>query len=276
MIRLIASDLDGTLLNSQNKISKRNAEAIKKAQMHGVKFIVNTGRNYSEAVKFLKSRDIVCDYICMNGAGVYTADGELEEGIALDNTLVESITQFLYDNGFDIDYSCGSDNYAIENKKSNMNILKKAAFRLVFRRIVYETTVLDDINELVQKNGAVYKIFCYHSDKKLIHRIRHELEKWDTIAVSASFDTNIEITNKLATKGNTLKKYIKKYGIQPEEVMVFGDSYNDFSMLSEDFGYTIAMENSMSGLKEIAKYSTKTNNKDGVAYGIEQFLLDNI
>lgn len=272
MIRLIASDLDGTLLNSRHKISKRNADAIKKAQMQGVKFIVNTGRNYSEAVTILKSHDIICDYICMNGAGVYTADGKLEEGIVLDNTLVESITKFLYDNGFDIDYSCGSGNYAIENKMSNMNIFEKAAFRLVFRRIFGGITVLDNVNELVQKKGPVYKILCHHGDKKLVYRMRQELEKWDTVAVSASYDTNIEITNKLATKGNTLKKYIKKYGIQPEEVMVFGDSYNDFSMLSADFGYTIAMGNSMTGLKEVAKYSTKTNNQDGVACSIEQFL----
>ncbi|HEX3022690.1 MAG TPA: HAD hydrolase family protein, partial [Lachnospiraceae bacterium] len=75
-----------------------------------------------------------------------------------------------------------------------------------------------------------------------------------------------------AQKGIALKEYIESLGYRMDEVMVLGDSMNDYSMLSMDFGATVAMENAMDRIKEVSKYITKTNDEDGVAYAIQKVL----
>lgn len=75
-----------------------------------------------------------------------------------------------------------------------------------------------------------------------------------------------------AQKGPVLKEYIESLGYTMEEVMVFGDSLNDFSMLEMDFGATVAMENADPEVKAVAKYVTKSNTEHGVAYVIEKLL----
>ena len=75
-----------------------------------------------------------------------------------------------------------------------------------------------------------------------------------------------------AQKGPVLKQYIESLGYKMDEVMVLGDSMNDYSMLSMNFGATVAMENGNPEIKEISKYVTKSNEEFGVAYTIEKLL----
>ena len=86
--------------------------------------------------------------------------------------------------------------------------------------------------------------------------------------MASSFKTNLEITAVEAQKGPVLKQYIESLGYTMDEVMVLGDSLNDYSMLSMDFGVTVAMENAMPEVKTVSKYITKSNEEFGVAYAI--------
>ena len=118
----------------------------------------------------------------------------------------------------------------------------------------------------------MYKLFLFSDDREMLAEIDKELAKQKQIAVSSSFPTNLEITDVRAQKGPVLKEYIESLGYQMEEVMTFGDSRNDKSMLSMDFGATIAMANADEELKKAAKYITKSNVELGVAYAIEELL----
>ena len=75
-----------------------------------------------------------------------------------------------------------------------------------------------------------------------------------------------------AQKGPVLKQYIESLGYSMEEVMVLGDSLNDYSMLSMDFGATVAMENAVPEIQKVAKYITKSNEEFGVAHAIRKVL----
>ena len=92
------------------------------------------------------------------------------------------------------------------------------------------------------------------------------------LAVASSFILNQEVTEVRAQKGPVLKEYIESLGYTMDEVMVLGDSLNDYSMISMDFGATVAMENAVPEIKKAAKYITKSNNEFGVAYAIDQVL----
>ena len=90
--------------------------------------------------------------------------------------------------------------------------------------------------------------------------------------MASSFETNLEITDVKAQKGPVLKEYIESLGYSMDEVMVLGDSLNDLSMISMDFGATVAMENAVPEVRRAAKYITKSNEELGVAYAIRELL----
>lgn len=106
----------------------------------------------------------------------------------------------------------------------------------------------------------------------MLKEIEGKIQKNPNLAVASSFANNLEITDAKAQKGPVLKEYIESLGYTMDEVMVFGDSMNDYSMFSMDFGATVAMENADERIKAVAKYVTKSNIEDGVAYTIEQYL----
>ena len=99
MIKLIASDMDGTLLNSDHKISKDNLEAIKKAQDMGVHFAIATGRIYYDVEPFLKENGIKCECIVMNGAEYRDKDGNVLESIDIDKNKATEIFDMIKNNG---------------------------------------------------------------------------------------------------------------------------------------------------------------------------------
>lgn len=120
-----------------------------------------------------------------------------------------------------------------------------------------------------------YKIFIFAEDVELLGKLSDELRENPAIAVASSFVYNQEITAVEAQKGPVLKEYIESLGYTMDEVMVLGDSLNDYSMISMDFGATVAMGNAVPEIKEAAKYITKSNNEFGVAYAIDQVLIAN-
>ena len=134
------------------------------------------------------------------------------------------------------------------------------------------TLIVSDFRELRDADVSVYKILLFSDDRVMLGRIDGELAEHKNLAVSSSFPTNLEITDVRAQKGPVLKAYIESLGYRIEEVMVFGDSRNDESMLAMDFGATIAMGNADAELKNKAKYVTRSNVELGVAYAIEELL----
>ena len=138
----------------------------------------------------------------------------------------------------------------------------------LYRRIVENTKIISEFQELEESQVSVYKVFLYSNDLEMLEKISKKLEKNKKLAVASSFKTNLEITAVEAQKGPVLKQYIESLGYTMDEVMVLGDSLNDYSMLSMDFGATVAMENAMPEVKTVSKYITKSNEEFGVAYAI--------
>ena len=127
----------------------------------------------------------------------------------------------------------------------------------LYRRIVENTKIISEFQELEESQVSVYKVFLYSNDLEMLARISKKLEKNKKLAVASSFKTNLEITAVEAQKGPVLKQYIESLGYTMDEVMVLGDSLNDYSMISMDFGATVAMENAVPEIKKAAKIHHK-------------------
>lgn len=282
MIRVIAADMDGTLLNNNHEMDLETYLNIKKACKQGIRFIIVTGRNFQGAMEVLNKFDLNCDYIISSGAEIRNSDEKILKQIMMNKTQFPKIMECF--NGFDVSVAFSTDLYdyrlgtleeieeciLYQAKLFHLNQsdeeIKQSA---LYKRFLNETYRLNNINELNEKCIPVYKISMYSNDVKIIDNINKDLNKIPDIAIASSFPSNLEITHINAQKGLALKEYIETLGYTMDEVMVIGDSMNDYSMLSMEFGATVAMANGMTEVKKIAKYITKSNEELGAAYAIE-------
>lgn len=285
MIKVIASDMDGTLLGNDHKVAPRTLEAIHKAQEQGIRFIIATGRNFRGAMEELKELDLECDYLVGSGAEVRNPQREVVLRTPIRIGLCEEIYRVLSEFPVSVIFCTNDYDYRIGKKEElERSIVQQIhLFHLdmepekikdseLYRRIWRTTKVLADFDELKNADVSVYKIFVFAEDVSLLKRIQAVLGENKNIAVASSFITNLEITDVEAQKGPVLKKYIESLGYSMDEVMAFGDSLNDYSMLSMEFGATVAMANAEPEIKKAAKYMTKSNEEFGVAYAIEELL----
>ena len=142
----------------------------------------------------------------------------------------------------------------------------------MFAEMKAASNVIRDRKTVREKNLTVFKIFLFSQDISVICKIKKKMEGMPEIASAASSEDNVELTDINAQKGPVLKWYIEQLGYRMDEVMVLGDSLNDLSMLSMDFGACVGMENAVQEIKEIVPYLAPSNEKDGAAYAIEKLL----
>ena len=285
MIKVIASDLDGTLLNEHHTLNRTTCEAIKKAQKKGLRFMIATGRAFKQVEQITDENDITCDYLVSSGGEVRTPDKEIvlsgcmkmEDCKAVYEILSKYTVPYVF-NTAEYDYCIGTkesmehnilNHIFAFNQSATLDEIRKSP---MYKAMVAKTKVVASFAELEELQPRIIKIFIFTNDLEMLAQIEERLIKNDNLAVASSFSNNLEITDKSAQKGPVLKSYIESLGYTMDEVMVFGDSMNDYSMLSMDFGATIAMENADEKVKAVAKYITKSNIEDGVAYAIEELL----
>lgn len=285
MIKVIASDMDGTLLGEDHKIAPETLSAIKEACDAGIRFMICTGRNFPGAMNELEGADLTCDYIVGSGAEVRDPRQQVVRSTAISPCLCREIYETVRKYPISVTFCTDGDDYRIgtEEEVEESLIRQIQAFHLnqcrdeirdteLYQRMKRNTRVISGIEELEKAGLPVYKLFLFSGDLEMLDKIRRELEKNQEIAVSSSFENNLEITDVKAQKGPVLKEYIESLGYTMDEVMALGDSLNDYSMLSMDFGATVAMENAVPEIRRVAKYTTRSNVEFGVAYAIRELL----
>ena len=287
MIKVIASDMDRTLLNDDHRLAPETLEAVRRACDAGIRFMLATGRNFRGAMEVIKDADLYCDYIVGSGAEVrnpekqvvFTAPIDLDLCAEIYETLQKYPVSLVFSTD-DYDYRIGSEEEIEESFIRQLKVFHldkdidevQAKKEPLYEQIKKMTKKISDFEELREAGVPVYKIFLFSGDIPMLKRIWAELEQNEDIAVASSFETNLEITNVKAQKGPVLKQYIESLGYKMEEVMVLGDSMNDYSMLSMDFGAVVAMENAVPEVKAVAGYVTKSNEDLGAAHAIYKVL----
>lgn len=284
MIKLIAIDMDGTLLNAAHEISPENLEAIQLAQANGVTVAIATGRAFYEANMPVKPTGLRVPYICLNGAEVRDEEFNIIHTSKLSDSQITQITEILnrhhvfyqvytnfgiYTEDPDKDLQAYID---IAEQAGNIPDVEKIAAGIQ-RRIDNGTLkVVDSYDEVYARDGElVLKILAYSADLTKVDAAKAELKKFIHLAVSASSRGNIEITHLDAQKGVALSAIAEQLHISMEETMAFGDNLNDISMLERAY-YSVAMGNATPETKETARFETVTNVESGVGKAIKQFL----
>lgn len=219
--KLVVCDMDGTLLTSNHKISDHTAGVIKKIEDNGIKFIIATGRPYLDAKFYRDSLKLKSYLITSNGA---RAHDEENNPIVIENIPKEFVKRLLaYNVGTNIHRNIYlDDKWIIEYEIEGL-----AEFH-------HESGYNFNIDNLDKyKNEEAAKVFFLGKDKdieNLEKNMKKNFQKDLSITISSPFC--LEFMKKGVNKAETLKKVLKLLNIEPEEVIAFGDSMNDYEMLS--------------------------------------------
>ena len=273
MIKLIAIDMDGTLLNEKKHIDKAQKEAIHEAIEAGIKIVLCTGRPLYGILPFyeelgLSELDSEGYVILNNGCSIHkTKNWELIDQVNFTSDDIDYLYKF--SEGYDINFTLVNDYYYfnIDDRKPTDELITDAGF--VFSDIT-------NISLKEAKNGKhkIIKIM-FLGNPNIMANFQKENESIlkDKYSSVLSQPYIYEILPKGNNKGTGLKKLAKKLGIKQEEIMAIGDGNNDIEMF-EYANYSVAMENGTELAKKAAKYQTDSNENDGVAKAIRKYALN--
>ena len=281
MIKLIAADMDGTLIGNNRKISKENIEAIKTAQEKGIDFAIATGRAYEDVKPFLDEYGLKCECVVLNGGEYRDIAGKIVVGIYIDKSIAVEVLNIMSKYDLAVEIYTDDGYYTTNTKEETLKGMIKRAKTfhpdVTDSDEIYTNAInhphfinmnyITNLDEFLKGDLNIGKFVSFAESIDEINGLKEELNKLDGLAISSSFVTNIEINDVNATKGRILAKVAKRMGIQKEEVAILGDSFNDYSMFVE-FPNSFAMENAIPEIKEVAKYITASNSEHGVAKAI--------
>ncbi|WP_369712251.1 Cof-type HAD-IIB family hydrolase [Leptotrichia sp. HSP-342] len=274
MVKLIAIDMDGTLLNENKHIDKAQKEAIHDAIEAGIKIVLCTGRPLYGILPFYKELglhelDMEGYVILNNGCSIHkTKNWELIDWVEITSDDIDYLYKFSEEH--DINFTLVDDTHYF-------NIGRKPTDELV----IDAKFVFSDITEisLEEAKSGKYKIIkaMYIGNPEEMESFHKKYENIlkDKYSEVLSQPYVYEILPKGNNKGTGLKKLADKLGIKQEEVMAIGDGNNDIEMF-EYANYSVAMENATELAAKAAKYRTDSNMNDGVAKAIRKYALNKI
>ena len=279
-IKIIALDLDGTLLDSQKRLSPRNRAALERAAARGMLVVPTTGRFFGMMPEAVRDLPCVRYAITINGAQVYDRvrdEAIVREEMPLDTAV--SVMELL--DSHDVIYDCYRDNWGwmtasmqakAEDYATDVHYLKMVR---EFRRPVPE---LKAHLRATAAAGGVQKIMLFArrgaGEEKTLDAIRGEMaERFPEIRVTASTWNNLELNSSGAHKGNALRRFAEHMGVTLANCAAFGDGLNDLSMV-QAAGLGVAMANAVPEVKAAAARITLSNDEDGVAVVLEDLERD--
>lgn len=269
-IKLICTDIDGTLLNSEKRINKQDKIMLQRAwKEKNIPIALVSGRFKGGLTFLAEELEIPCIYSCFNGAYVEW-EGKVIQDTKIDiNDLRKVIPVIeatnstpqifdLYDYYFDNDNPWYKHQYSVCGFDGIIGNLK---------------TQLD---KWEKENYAPYKMLAKNDNPEQLAKTKQALIDLNlkSLTIVQSADFIVEIIPSSANKANTIKLLADYFNIETDQVMAFGDYDNDKEMLMCS-GLSVAMGNATDEIKKISKYTTDTNDNNGIAKAINKFIFNN-
>lgn len=272
--KLIAMDMDGTLLNSQKQVTEYTKEVLRKAADRGVKLVVCTGRIFTSAKSYARIIGTKAPIIASNGAYIREKDREeviYEKYINKEKLL--KIIRLSREWGFyphiyttDTIYSEKLIHSSLNYSKWNETVPEDEKINI---------KIVDSLEDIVNEKGEAFlKVVVMAQDDEIerLQQLKNYIRENIDVAVFSSYMNNFEVMDKEVSKGRALEILAGYYNLSKDEIICFGDNENDKTMF-EFAGFPVAMGNAEEELKKIAAYVTVSNDEDGVAKAIEKIVL---
>ena len=240
-IKLVALDMDGTLLNKKGQISDANRQAIKEAQEKGIAVVLSTGRSFHTSREHAESLELTSYLVTVNGSEIWDDKRQLVERNLVNSELIQWM--------WELTQQHQTKFWAISTERSWHNEMPEDLHSIEWLKFGF--TIDDDATREL---------------------IKHELEAKGEFELTNSTLKNIEVNPLGINKAKGLSMVCSRLGIEMKNVMAVGDSMNDLMMIKEA-GIGVAMGNAQDIVKESADWITSTNEEDGVAKAIYKWVL---
>lgn len=270
-IKLLAIDMDGTLVTSKKEVTERTAKALFAARAKGIEITIATGRYTTYIFDLLTPLGITGPAILGNGAAVMDAKkvyfhsliSETDLRSVSEICLRERAALFVSVEGYtcclDNDYTMAAARHWAADRPDN-DIMATLHF-------YHDPEAL--LKDVIGKTG---KLIVMHFEETRARELERIFREESSLGVVYSEFGHIDLANAGLTKLSGLKMVLDMHGILPEQVMAFGDGENDVEMISFA-GFGVAMANACPDAKKVADYIAPSNDEEGVAEAIEKFLL---
>lgn len=271
-IRMIGLDLDGTLLTDAKELLPYTRNVLERATAAGIEVVAATGRPYTGLPKAFKEIPGIRYAVTVNGARVVDMKTErmVYEALLPQDKVIEVMNIF-YDYDMLSEVYENGQSYLNEEFWDHLSDYFKDPHMENYIRTTRKT--VPDVWEVVHKsvNGMekAQAIFKTPEDQA---SCRARIEQIPDVKPVSSVAYNIEVSRADVNKGSSLLKLGEILGIKPEEIMACGDADNDKEMI-EWCGLGVAMANSIPDVKAVADFVALSNNEEGVAKAIEEFVL---
>ncbi|PSH05778.1 MAG: HAD family phosphatase [Acidobacteria bacterium] len=274
-VRLIAIDIDGTLLNSNYQVSARDLETLQRAHSLGVEIVLATGRRHTFALPVAQALGFEVTLISSNGAVTKSSDGSLFHKDPLPLAAVRELVQHMTDfrRNLVVTFDDGDQPPLVLESLDELNESIKKWLEKNAQYIRYVCPVEEALTD-----DPIQAMFC-GTVERMITAQKHLQKNKPLLTRITALKTQyaerdlcmLDILNKGCTKGAALRRWANYREFAPEEVMAIGDNYNDIEML-EFAGHPYIMGNATEELRDRGWNTTLTNNENGVAMAIEAAL----
>ncbi len=265
MIKLVAIDLDDTLLDSGLKIADNCLRAISEVQQRGILVTLATGRMYRSALPYARQMKVDIPLITYQGGLV--KNSRSEEIIyyhPLPAAAAAEVIRYFRNKG--VHYHSYQDDQLVMERLDEEGVYYEKLSGI-------KAVIVDDLLT-VADSGKAMKIMAVSQDKKLLLSMERELKDCygEKLNITLSKPFFLEVMVREANKADALRVVASHYQVSRAEVMAIGDSYNDLEML-EWAGVGVAMGNAWEAVKEAADFVTCSNDEDGVAEALRRYVL---
>ncbi len=252
-IRLLISDLDGTLLGPDGRITPPTAAALQRARRAGIPLLVATGRSWKTASPLLAEAGVAADFVLLNGAEARTARGELLRAVSLPLDAARQAVAVLRRFGLGFEFNTDGGDFATDPE------------------LCPTAQPFPCLADFWARQPQVRKIFAFSQSLDALARAHQMLQTQPDVTVTTSAPWNLEVTARDAQKGRMARWMAARCGIPLDEALVFGDGCNDRSLF-RTFLHTRAMGNGDPALRALAERVIESNAQDGVAREIDRLL----
>ncbi len=263
MIKMVVTDIDGTIYSPENGISTKVKECMQNLIKEGIYVAIATGRTYGSAKSVADKIGIKCPLICYQGGLINSYEGEILDVKYLNPDIAREIITDCRKRNIHLNVYIEDTLYVEDDDQYIKDYIGDKGIDY------FKVNSFDELDF-----SKLNKLLAIKYDVNFINSFIEELRrKYPQIYVVKSFDYFCEIANKEATKGNAIKFLAKKLGFTEKEVMAIGDQNNDIEMV-KTAGIGVAMANGTDEIKAEADYITDTVQNDGFVKAINKFVWE--
>lgn len=270
-IKLIAIDMDGTLLDSSNRLTERTRKAIELAKEKDIEVVLATGRVLKSALYYSEMLNLDSYIAACNGAIVVDNKGKDIFRKPISKEKLEKIMEIGHNMSVYFHFYNEDTFFTKTYVKEIVDYYSSSNGKFKGQSIdvdIYEK--IEDIS--ARANLDVFKFLFIDNNLDKLNLLREKLHLVEGISISKSWTNNLEVMEEGISKGRSLEHLCQLMGISLENTMAIGDNENDLSMLSLA-GLSVGMGNGAKAVLENVDYVTEDNDHDGVAKAIEKFIL---